>query len=272
MMRVVDAVRYLSPELASARAARSLSWPDLVARVGEQIESDGVTAAGIVVDSDILSEDELEQADRALAQSGGRVFGWYGMSPRQLRDVAPARAVAGLRGFRGVHVAPYKVKVAVDGPDYYPLYAMCQELRVPLAMEVGSAPARSGLPSVALPDLLDTVAFAFPELRLLCVNRGRLWLRTLVRWGRVHRHFHLAVGDDLDRDWDENLQESITHRVDYWHPDGAQKVAWCSAVSSGRPGALIDRLRAQTALNDEQMARVMGANIDALVGRERHLQ
>jgi len=266
MIDVVDAVRYVDPELGAGLWARRVSWPDAMTRICARLDADGVRAAGIVLEDDQLVDDALYQADRALAATNGRAFGWYGVSPQRLREVGRLRGLANLRAFRGAHVAPYRGRLPVDQADYFALYATCQDMGLPLALEVGSAPARSGSCSVALPDLLDTVAFAFPDLRLLCVNRGRLWLPTLVRWARVHKNFNLGVGDDVGRDWDQSLLESITHPVDYWHPDGARKVAWCSAVSSSPPARLIEQLSTVKALTGDQVARVMGLNAGTIVG------
>lgn len=266
MIDVVDAVRYLDPELEADVRTRSFSWPDVLTRVCARLDAENVRAAGVVLASDLFVDGALQEADRALIGTDGRLFGWYGVSATPLTDVARLRALTSLRSIRGVHAAPYRGGSPVDQPEWYALYAACQEMDLPLALEVGSAPARSGMRSVALPDLLDTVAFAFPRLKLLCVNRGRLWLPTLVRWARVHKNFYLGVGDNLARDWDETLLEAITHPVDYWHPDGARKVAWCSAVSSKSPAALVEQLLASSALNEDQVSRVMGLNIDAIVG------
>lgn len=266
MIDVVDAVRYLDPQLESGIRTGSVSWAVAMTRVCARLDAENVRAAGVVLAADLLVNDAVQEADRALVGTGDRLFAWYGVSPAQLTDVARLRALAGLQRFRGVHAAPYRGALPVDRAEWYSLYAACQEMGLPLALEVGSAPARSGMRSVALPDLLDTVAFAFPHLRLLCVNRGRLWLPTLVRWARVHKNFYLGVGDNLARDWDETLLEAITHPVDYWHPDGARKVAWCSAVSSKSPAALVEQLHAASGLNEEQVSRVMGLNINAIVG------
>ena len=262
MTEVIDALRFLDAE----SEADTRTWTDVMTRVCAKLDNEGVGAAGLVLPADQLIDDGLQLADSALGATDGRVFGWYGLSPNQLRDVGPLRALANATAFRGAHVAPYRGGPPIDEPDWYALYATCQEMGLPLALEVGSAPARSGLRSVALPDLLDTVAFAFPNLKLLCVNRGRLWLPTLVRWARVHKNVYLGVGDNLARDWDETLLESITHPIDYWHPDGVLKVCWCSAVSSKPPAVLAGELLATNALNEEQVARVTGLNINSILG------
>lgn len=262
MTEVVDALRFLDADLETDVR----TWADVMTRVCAQLDKEGVGAAGVVLPADQLIDNGLQPADSALAGTDGRVFGWYGLSPNQLKDVGHLRALEYATAFRGAHVAPYRGGPPIDQPDWYALYATCQEMDLPLALEVGSAPARSGLRSVALPDLVDTVAFAFPNLKLLCVNRGRLWLPTLVRWARVHKNVYLGVGDNLARDWDDTLLESITHPVDYWHPDGALKVCWCSAVSSKPPAVLVGELLARNALNEDQVSRAMGLNINSIVG------
>jgi predicted TIM-barrel fold metal-dependent hydrolase len=85
-----------------------------------------------------------------------------GMGMEQLRDLE--YAVREL-GFVGAHSYPHWFRLPPDAPQWYPIYAKCCELDIPIMMQVGQNLIYQKdvrLPSVARPILLDQIAIDFP--------------------------------------------------------------------------------------------------------------
>ena len=155
----------------------------------------------------VTVEDYLQRMDRAgiersllIAVRAGDINmkGGFELPYERVRDVCqqhpkrfsglagidPFRGMQGLRdleravreyGFVGAHLYPHWCGLAPDHAKYYPYYAKCCELDVPIMMQVGHNLVYSRerrLPSVGRPICLDQVAIDFPELRLIGIHIG----------------------------------------------------------------------------------------------------
>jgi predicted TIM-barrel fold metal-dependent hydrolase len=99
-------------------------------------------------------------------------FGQLGAEVTVLRndaiDLAGVRALErAVRddGFVGAHFYPHWFELAPDHARWYPFYAKCCELDVPIQLQVGQSlnyTAEQRLPSVGLPITLDAVACDLP--------------------------------------------------------------------------------------------------------------
>ena len=89
-----------------------------------------------------VSEDEV----LAIAtQAPGRIFGLFGIDPRE--GMAGVRRLEssvrdGEGVFVGAHLHPHWFGVAVNDRRYYPFYAKCVELDVPIVIQVGHSAER----------------------------------------------------------------------------------------------------------------------------------
>nr|MBC8407586.1 amidohydrolase family protein [Paracoccaceae bacterium] len=93
-----------------------------------------------------------------------------------LAGIDPFRGMSGLKdleqavneyGFVGAHLYPHWCELPPDHRKYYPYYAKCCELNIPIMMQVGHKLIYSRnrrLPSLARPIPLDQAPIAFPEL------------------------------------------------------------------------------------------------------------
>lgn len=122
-----------------------------------------------------------------------------------LAGVDPFRGMQGLRdlehavndlGFVGAHLYPHWFKLAPDQALYYPYYAKCCELDIPLMMQVGQNLIYQKdvrLPSVARPILLDQIAIDFPELRLLGIHIGVPWTDEMIAMAWKHANVYIGI-------------------------------------------------------------------------------
>ncbi len=121
-----------------------------------------------------------------------------------LAGIDPYRGMQGLRdlehavrecGFVGAHLYPHWCELAPDHAKYYPYYAKCCELDVPIMMQVGHNLVYSRqrrLPSVGRPICLDQVAIDFPELRLIGIHIGIPWTDEMISMCWKHENVYTA--------------------------------------------------------------------------------
>jgi predicted TIM-barrel fold metal-dependent hydrolase len=121
-----------------------------------------------------------------------------------LAGIDPFRGMQGLRdlewavktlGFVGAHLYPHWCELPPDDAKYYPYYAKCCELDVPIMMQVGHNLVYSRqrrLPSVGRPICLDRVAIDFPELRLIGIHIGIPWTDEMISMCWKHENVYTA--------------------------------------------------------------------------------
>ncbi len=130
-----------------------------------------------------------------------------------LAGIDPFRGMQGLRdleqavreyGFVGAHLYPHWCGLAPDHAKYYPYYAKCCELDIPIMMQVGHNLVYSRsrrLPSVGRPICLDQVAIDFPELRLIGIHIGIPWTEEMISMCWKHENVYTAGDAYAPRYW-----------------------------------------------------------------------
>lgn len=163
-----------------------------------------------------------ELVAEACAKYPDRFYGLKGVDPNEgmagLRDFE--RAFKEFDGFVGAHVYPHWFELAPDHAKYYPYYAKCCELDVPIMMHVGQSmiyapdmPRRS----VARPILLDGVACDFPELKIVGSHIGVPWTDEMIAMCWKHPNVYIATDAHAPKYWKPEL-------VNYINTYGQDKV------------------------------------------------
>lgn len=146
-----------------------------------------------------------------------------------LAGVDPTEGMAGLRelqwaitelGFVGAHLYPHWFELPPDHARYYPIYAKCAELNVPIQMQVGHCLRYSEerpLPSVGRPITLDTIACHFPELKLVGIHIGWPWVEEMI--SVAYKHPNVYIGSDAYAP--AHWSSPFVHFIDSW---GKEKV------------------------------------------------
>jgi len=146
-----------------------------------------------------------------------------------LAGIDPTRGMQGLRdlehavrdyGFVGAHLYPHWFGWAPDHAKYYPYYAKCCELGIPIMMQVGQNLVYSRdrrLPSVGRPICLDQVAIDFPELMLIGIHIGVPWTDEMIAMAWKHENVFIGVDAYAPKHWPASL-------VHYLNSYGREKV------------------------------------------------
>jgi uncharacterized protein len=189
---------------------------------------------------------------------------------RGLAGVDPTAGMEGLRelergvrelGFVGAHLYPHWFELAPDHARYYPIYAKCCELDVPIMMQVGHCLSYGGprtFPSVGRPITLDRVACDFPELKLIGMHIGFPWTDEMI--SVAYKHPNVYIGSDAyaPKHW----QPQFVRFIDSW---GQDKVLF------GTDFPVIDPRRARTEIEELDLRpgskeKLLGANAARLFG------
>lgn len=92
-------------------------------------------------------------------------------------------------GAMGIRVSPLYTCIPADDRRYYPLYAKCVELDVPVRIYTSMNYANDRPYDLGHPRHIDNVAIDFPELRIIAGLSGWPWIADMV--GLLRRHPNL---------------------------------------------------------------------------------
>ncbi len=120
----------------------------------------------------------------------GRIYGLADYDPNHIR-ASLDKLVTDVteHEFKGVYVHIYGYDIGLDHRKMYPLYAKCEELGVPVSMQVGhvleAMPSEHGRPMQ-----LDRIACDFPNLVLIGTHTGYPWVDEMLavanKWPNVY--------------------------------------------------------------------------------------
>ena len=169
-----------------------------------------------------------------------------------LAGVDPTRGMQSLRdlehavkeyGFVGAHLYPHWFGLPPDQARYYPLYAKCCELDIPIMMQVGHClryQRERILPSVGRPITLDQIAIDFPELVLIGIHIGYPWTEEMISVAWKHENVYIGSDAYAPRHW----PEPFVHFINTW---GKDKVVF------GTDWPVIDPERATKEINELEL-------------------
>ena len=154
-----------------------------------------------------------EVVARACEQFPGRFYGLAGIDPTQGMDGVRAfeDAVRNM-GFIGAHVYPHWFDLPPDHAKYYPFYAKCVELGVPIQMQVGQSMVytkEAPMRSVGRPILLDGIACDFPELKLIGIHVGIPWTDEMIAMAWKHENVFIGSDAHSPKYWPEAFVKYI---------------------------------------------------------------
>lgn len=146
-----------------------------------------------------------EMIAEAVRRFPKRFYGLAGLDPTE--GMAGVRALEhAIRdlGFIGAHFYPHWFELAPDHAKWYPFYAKCVELDVPVQLQVGQsliyAPEQR-LRSVGRPIALDAVACDFPELKLIGIHVGIPWTDEMIAMAWKHPNVYIGCDAHSPKYW-----------------------------------------------------------------------
>ncbi len=171
-----------------------------------------VATTGGEIGSKIYFEKHIDLIDRVCREHPERFKGIVGINPsRILPWLAKLEKAVREYGFVGAHLYPHWFGKAPDDRVYYPFYAKCAELGVPIQIQVGHS-AQWFLESVGRPICLDRVAIDFPELKIIGIHIGHPWTEEMISMAWKHKNVFIGVDAHAPKYWEPNLVRFLNGR------------------------------------------------------------
>lgn len=147
-----------------------------------------------------------------VRQDPKRFIGIYGINPfTRMNGVRELEIAVKEHGFKGAHVHAYGFGIPINDAMFYPFYAKCAELGVPVEIQVGHA--ANLMPSaMGRPLLLDDIALYFPELKIVGLHTGWPWVEELISLGVKHRNLFIGATGHAPKYWDHALVRYMNSR------------------------------------------------------------
>ena len=182
-----------------------------------------------------------ERVYDVCSQNPDRFSGLAGVDPfRGMEGLNDLETAVKEYGFVGAHLYPHWCELPPNHRKYYPYYAKCCELGIPIMMQVGHNLIYSKnrrLPSVGKPIYLDQVAIDFPELKLIGIHIGIPWAEEMISMCWKHENVYTAGDAYAPKYWPEAF-------VHYANSYGKHKVMF------GTDWPVIDPIRAVDEFNN----------------------
>ncbi len=155
----------------------------------------------------------LDVVADAVAKYPKRFLGLVGIDPFMGMDGVREleHAVTNL-GFVGAHLYPHWFDLPPNQARFYPFYAKCIELGVPIQMQVGQSLIYSKeyrCRSVGRPITLDDIACDLPELKLIGTHVGIPWHEEMIAMSWKHENVYMATDAHSPKYWPESMWKYI---------------------------------------------------------------
>jgi predicted TIM-barrel fold metal-dependent hydrolase len=158
-----------------------------------------------------------------------------------------------------VRIAPLFTQVPIDDPKHYPIYQVCEELGLPVAINVG-VPGPRVRSRVQHPELLEDVMIDFPRLTVIGAHMGHPYEELLINYMRKWDNLYLSCTAYAPRYLDPALLRYMGSSV------GRGRVLWGSDDPWFPMARSIDEARGLD-LDDEARALFLGGTARKLLDR-----
>jgi uncharacterized protein len=139
-------------------------------------------ASGIMVPNDAVAA--------FVREVGGQTVGFMSVDPTRHDAVAEIERCHADLGLRGIKLGPIYQGTSPLHPLTMRVFAAAERLGLPVMIHQGAIFANAGRLADASPLLLDDVAIAFPELRIVIAHMGHPWVHETAVVMRRHPHVY----------------------------------------------------------------------------------
>jgi uncharacterized protein len=190
------------PSAEPAQKKHGMSIPDFVGLMDRAGVEVGVLRAGNAINAEVL------------AQYPKRFIGLATISPHDgMRGVRELVRLVKDHGFGALRVSALYNMVPASDRRYYPLYAKCVELDIPVRIYTNMNYATDRPYDLGHPRHLDQIAMDFPELRIIAGLGGWPWINETVALLRRHPNLYADTASHRPRyfgqpgsGWEQFLQ------------------------------------------------------------------
>jgi predicted TIM-barrel fold metal-dependent hydrolase len=247
--------------LGSDEAVREMSrtYSDPRAMV-EQMRANGIDRAVMLAEycplvTGVVSNDAIAGYCRDHAQ----LIPFCSFNPYEEPDMPGSLRRCHAAGFKGLKLYPSYNHFHLNEIRMYPLYAVAQELGMPVLVHTGTSVFRNTRLKYANPVDVDDVAVDFPDLTILMAHGGRMaWYDEAMTMARLHKHVYielsglavkklLRIFPDMER-----FSHKFVFGTDWPQVDPARNIAVLRGLGLSR----------------EALERILGGNAARILGLE----
>jgi predicted TIM-barrel fold metal-dependent hydrolase len=242
------------PGYLGSSTTEGIGTEGLLAVMDELGVATGILCAGM----DRTAEHAFAVAD----EHPGRFLVALGLavSDRPTRNVRRIRTLAERHPTLSmVRVMPLNNQVAIDDPRHYPVYSVCEELGIPVGINVG-IPGPRVRSRVQHPELLEGVLIDFPDLVVVGAHMGHPYEELLMNYMRKWPNLYLSCTAYAPQYLDAGLVEFMNSKT------YRGRVLWGSDEPWFPMRRSLSEARALP-LDDDAMAQFLGGTARRLLDR-----
>ena len=168
---------------------------------------------------------------QAVALHHDRFIACAMVDPREgFKEVRKIEMLVKEHGVKAVRVAPWTTGKAPNDKIYYPIYAKCVELGIPVTMTIGIPVNRVPFGEIQRPIHLDEVCWYFPDLTIIASHGAEPWIEELIALMLKWPNLYFMTSGIAPEYYRPAL-------IQYMNTRGVDKVLYASAY----PGLTLDR-------------------------------
>ena len=199
-------------QVGRAPKVASFEVPEFIARM-DRIGVEKVFVCAIktwsVQQQALLEHSTIDEIVAVTRQAPDRLYGLVGINVhQQMKGVRELEAAVKEHGFIGAHLHPHGYGLPPDHAYYFPYYAKCQELGVPVIISTGHTldlmPNEPGRPMH-----LDKIALYFQDLVIVCTHTGWPWVEEAIALAWKHPNVFLGTSAYAPKYWKSEMVRFI---------------------------------------------------------------
>lgn len=222
---------------------------DYIAYTVAQMDQHGIARAMFGVD------DDNEVAKEALARHPDRFFGSYHVNPNNgMAEVRKLERMVRDHGIKAATAFPSGLcpQVPIDDKRWYPIYAKCVELDLPICVCVGVPGPRLPMAPQKV-ELIDEVCWFFPELKFVMRHGAEPWTELAVKLMLKYPNLYYMTSAFAPKHYPRAI-------LDYANTRGADKIMYAGYFPMGLSLERIFRELPDVPLRDEVWPKFLRDN------------
>jgi len=160
----------------------------------------------------MLWDMRLEEVEAVMRADPKRYKGMFGINPfHKMEGVKALERAVKDHGFICAHLHHYGYGLRPDDKAFFPFYAKCVELDVPVMVQMGHS--AEFMPSdVGRPIYLDDIALYFPALKIVATHTGWPWVEEMIAMAWKHPNLYISTTAHSPKYWDKSLVHFLNSR------------------------------------------------------------
>ncbi len=192
--------------------------PEPIEKIVGDMEKQGMVK-GVVTGRDAETTYGLASANPGIValmeRYPDKFIGFAGLDPHKGMDaLAELTRMVTKHGMRGAAIDPYLARIPASHARYYPIYAKCCELDVPIVITTGPATlVRDAVMDDAHPRHIDRVAADFPDLKIVISHGCYPWVSEAVMTVHRNRNVYMDLAEYEEQPFSEGYIQAANSLI-----------------------------------------------------------